>query len=115
MLPPNTTTGTASGSKKKVEQGRILRRAGKEGVMIYTDGVHLVGDDSRELHLFARSVGLKRRWFQKHLRHPHYDITSPGMLGRVLSRSGVVIIPTRQLLKKIIRARRNDSQPSDEK
>ncbi len=67
--------------------------------MIYTDGVHLVGNDLRELHLFAKSVGLKLSWFQKHLRHPHYDITTPGMLGRILSRNRVIMVNTKQLLK----------------
>lgn len=46
---------------------------------IYTDGRHLMTSsrDLRELHRFARRLGLRRAYFQNHRRHPHYDITSP--------------------------------------
>jgi len=67
--------------------------------MIYTDGVHLARNDLSELHCFAKSVGLKLSWFQKHRRHPHYDITTPRMLGRILSRNRVIMVSTKQLLK----------------
>ena len=40
---------------------------------IYTDGTHLTADTLDELHQFAKSIGLKREWFQDH-RHPHYDL-----------------------------------------
>lgn len=44
--------------------------------VILTDGVHLVSDTSmKELHEFAKSIGLKRSWFQNK-RLPHYDLTS---------------------------------------
>jgi len=36
---------------------------------------HLVADTLEELHAFAASVGLKRRWFQGHASYPHYDVT----------------------------------------
>jgi uncharacterized protein DUF4031 len=40
---------------------------------------HLVTDnpDLTELHEFAASIGLQRRWFQtgKHAFRPHYDVT----------------------------------------
>jgi len=43
--------------------------------MILFDGIHLASDESLdELHAFAKSVGLKREWFQDHPRHPHYDV-----------------------------------------
>jgi len=68
--------------------------------MIHTDGVHLMGDNLQELHLFAISVGLKRQWFQDHPQHPHYDITTSRMLKRILSRSEVGFrMSTKQLLK----------------
>lgn len=41
--------------------------------MIYTDGIHLVGN-LEKLHEFAAKIGLKREWFQDHPRHPHYDL-----------------------------------------
>lgn len=74
-----------------------------EKEMIYTDNVHLTGDSLRELHTFAQSVGLRREWFQDHPHHPHYDITTPRKLRKVLSRDTVVRISTKQLLEKIIR------------
>lgn len=55
--------------------------------MIYVDEIfdygkrgkwcHLAtdSDDLTALHLFAASIGLKRRWFQDHPLHPHYDLT----------------------------------------
>lgn len=30
----------------------------------------------KELHAFARQIGLKRSWFQNKPRHPHYDLSS---------------------------------------
>lgn len=45
--------------------------------MILTDGVHMMSDASlEELHAFASKIGLKRRWFQAHPLHPHYDLTT---------------------------------------
>lgn len=36
---------------------------------------HLVADSLDELHQFAKSLGLKRTWFQAHASLPHYDVT----------------------------------------
>lgn len=36
---------------------------------------HLVADSLDELHRFAKSLGLKRAWFQAHASLPHYDVT----------------------------------------
>jgi hypothetical protein len=36
---------------------------------------HLVTDgDMEELHQFAVRLGIQRRYFQDHPRHPHYDL-----------------------------------------
>lgn len=67
--------------------------------MIYTDGVHLIAGNLQELHIFAKSVGLKRQWFQERSHHPHYDITTSRMLRRILSRDMVVKVSIKQLLK----------------
>lgn len=37
---------------------------------------HLFGDDEEELHLFARSLGLKRSYYQEHRVLPHYDLVT---------------------------------------
>lgn len=36
---------------------------------------HLVADSIDELHEFANSLGLKRKWFQISASYPHYDVT----------------------------------------
>ena len=36
---------------------------------------HLVADSLDELHQFAKTLGLKRAWFQAHASLPHYDVT----------------------------------------
>lgn len=35
---------------------------------------HLFGDNIDELHCFAKRIGLKRSWFQRDKRLPHYDV-----------------------------------------
>lgn len=57
--------------------------------MIYTDGVHLVGDTLSELHAFVRKMGFKREWFQNHPRHPHYDLTTGRALRRALQKGAI--------------------------
>ncbi len=69
--------------------------------MIYTDGVHLAGDELQELHSFAQSVGLKREWFQDQPSHPHYDITTQRMLRKILNTNKVTKVSTKQLVRKI--------------
>ncbi len=66
--------------------------------MIYTDGVHLIAGNLQELHIFAKSVGLKRQWFQEH--HKHYDITTARMLKKVLGTGKVIKVSTREVLKR---------------
>jgi nicotinic acid mononucleotide adenylyltransferase len=41
--------------------------------MIYTDGIHLVADDIKELHNFAKLINLNKCWFENN-RIPHYDL-----------------------------------------
>jgi len=67
--------------------------------MIITDGVHMVSTISEgELHNFAACVGLKREWYQNHLRHPHYDITRRRKLYRVLAH-GAKEVTTKELIR----------------
>lgn len=55
--------------------------------MIYVDALinwgwrlgpscHLIADTLEELHEFAKSIGMRRAWFQDHGRLPHYDLTA---------------------------------------
>lgn len=44
---------------------------------MWTGGGHLQADTEEELHAFAARLGLKRAWFQGHMRPElvHYDLT----------------------------------------
>ena len=59
---------------------------------------HMVSDDGPELlHTFAHQLGLPRRAFQDHTRHPHYDLTPP-LRARAVA-LGAVEVSTRELAK----------------
>ena len=46
--------------------------------MIYTDKIHLISDDIKELHRFAKKIGLNECYFdnKKNKGHPHYDLVN---------------------------------------
>lgn len=80
-----------------------LKEGGGGGnAMIYTDGVHLVSDSSLEdLHTFARSIGLRREWFQCiNPNHPHYDLTTARKSVHAI-RAGAKKVTSVELLKKL--------------
>lgn len=63
--------------------------------MIITDGVHMVSTESEnELHAFAARMGLKRRWYQRHPRHPHYDLTTQRAKARAIAHGAVMVKST---------------------
>jgi len=65
--------------------------------MIMTDGTHLVSSESLdELHTFARTIGLRRGWFQNH-RIPHYDLFGWRMLQKAME-AGAQMLPARDLV-----------------
>lgn len=66
--------------------------------MIYTDRTHLVADTLQELHEFAEKAGLKRKWFQGHGDHPHYDITTRRMFNKIMAEENVEIVNKQSLL-----------------
>lgn len=35
---------------------------------------HMASPNIEELHRMAASIGIARKWFQNHAKHPHYDI-----------------------------------------
>lgn len=57
---------------------REARWYGKLWCHMTTDG------PIEELHAFAAMIGMKRRWFQEHPRHPHYDLV-PGRRQRAIA------------------------------
>jgi hypothetical protein len=60
--------------------------------MVYTDKIHMVAESLSELHTFAQSMGLHRRYFHGvKKKHPHYDlITKSGR--EILDENGVKMI-----------------------
>jgi hypothetical protein len=48
------------------------------GVWRFGDSCHLTCNDLEKLHAFAASIGLRRAWFQEHVRPElcHYDLTA---------------------------------------
>ena len=64
--------------------------------MVYTDGVHLIADSEKELHDFAKKIGLKRDWFQDH-RHKHYDLTTKRMANKAII-NGAILKTTREII-----------------
>jgi len=60
---------------------------------------HMMTDgDIDELHKFAKKIGLQRHWFQKHVTHPHYDITESVRILAV--NAGAFPVPSRYMVKR---------------
>lgn len=77
--------------------------------MIFLDSIgHLISDSSiEELHIFAKSLGLKREWFQdkngKSFYKPHYDLTTSNM--RVKAEiKGAIKVDSKEIVKLLKRA-----------
>ena len=61
-----------------------------------------------ELHEFACHMGLNRRYFHNHPRHPHYDLTRPKR--KLASAAGAVFVPA--VDQAILRMRRQGRLPT---
>lgn len=59
---------------------------------------HLLADSLEELHIFAKSIGLQRAWFQEppKSRYPHYDI--PETRRMIAVKKGAIEIDRRQTI-----------------
>ena len=65
---------------------------------------HMITDgDLEELHQFAQALGLPRRRFQNHARHPHYDLMPASRAIAVAL--GAVEVSTSEMLVILERAR----------
>lgn len=53
-----------------------LFRYGGSKTFRWDRSCHMYADTLDELHVMARSIGLKREWFQDHSDLPHYDLVS---------------------------------------
>jgi hypothetical protein len=77
--------------------------------MIYYDSMgHLISDTSLdELHRFARTLGLRREWFQDKGTgihwHPHYDLTTNNAMDRA-GTAGAKKISPKELVRLIRKA-----------
>jgi len=66
--------------------------------MVYTDLIHIVADTKEELHDFAKSIGLKRHFYEGVRKgHPHYDITNSEIYQKVIN-SNIQIVNSRVIL-----------------
>lgn len=68
--------------------------------MILFDGIHLMATDEAELHAKAWQVGVKRKWFQADVKHPHYDVWGkPKKL--LMADAEVQKVSTREMLSRV--------------
>ncbi len=65
--------------------------------MVYTDKIHLVADHMEELHHFAAKIGLKLEQFQRHSRHPHYDLW--GSKRESALKNGAVVVGSKEIVR----------------
>ena len=70
--------------------------------MIYTDGIHMIGESLEELHNFAKLINLNKCWFHNG-KIPHYDLMKSKegrkeMFKRALSK-GAIHCSSKKLIK----------------
>jgi hypothetical protein len=77
---------------------------------VYVDGMvhhgsrgrwcHMWSENLDELHAMADKIGLKRRWFQNHPLHPHYDLVMSKR--RLAIQNGAVACSEREMGRMIL-------------
>lgn len=72
---------------------------------------HLVADSLDELHAFASTLGLQRRWFQSKSLYPHYDVTASVRdralaMGAKRADRGVIVACAKRMRSEMITAYR---------
>lgn len=81
---------------------------------VYVDKVHMVADSLMELHSFAQSIGLPRRYFEGMRKgHPHYDLVNKVMLIKAV-RNGAIVVRSREILAVSYRLFTESLTPSQE-
>lgn len=63
----------------------------------------MTADTLDELHALADAIGLRRAWFQKRARVPHYDLT-PSKRELAL-RAGAIFVPGKEQARRRLAAR----------
>ena len=66
---------------------------------------HMVADTLEELHEMADKIEVKRRWFQKESKTPHYDVCKAKR--SLAIEFGAVEVTTRELLRIMKNIRNN--------
>jgi len=64
---------------------------------------HMLADTLDELHKMAKTIGIKRKWFQDHSNTPHYDICKSKR--DLAVKSGAIEIDRRQTVALIRKLR----------
>jgi hypothetical protein len=71
--------------------------------MIYTDGIHLISDESlEELHAFAARLGLKKAWLHHTPGRPHYDLTTEAIRAKATA-AGALRVGRREFVAALRR------------
>lgn len=58
---------------------------------------HMTADSLEELHTFAATIGVKRCWFHRGSRYPHYDVNADKRLEAIAS--GAVELEAKQVVE----------------
>lgn len=74
-----------------------LRKCKPNAKWRWSESCHLTADSLKELHAFAKWLGLKRMWFQED--RPHYDLTR-GMRERAIQH-GALKKRGEEMIKKV--------------
>ena len=72
----------------------------------HNESCHLVADTKKELHTFAKKLGLKQEWFQSHPKLNHYDLTK-NKRAKAIS-LGAIEITKKELVKMMKLVRKNN-------
>jgi hypothetical protein len=65
---------------------------------------HLCADTMEELHQVAKSIGLRREWFQDATSYPHYDLLGRAAIARA-DRLGVHVLERKEFFWRLRAAR----------
>jgi len=57
---------------------------------------HMVADTLDELNSMADVIGVNRKWFQDHPKHPHYDISR--MKKALALQNGAIEVTSKELI-----------------
>lgn len=59
---------------------------------------HMGSPDLEALHKMAQAIGVKRKWFQDHKAHPHYDICK--QMKQKAIELGAIEVSDKELIRK---------------